>query len=101
MQKTHDSYGSQGLAMPMFVYVGTRIQAMQGENHQRQEFRILALFLPTIMAQQICLQGVISKIQISRTMLLLSIDRGQIESRHLGVSKPSRRLIEAPSVHML
>ena len=50
MQKTHDSYGSLGLTMSMFVYVGTRIQIMQGENHQRQEFRMLALFLPTIMA---------------------------------------------------
>ncbi len=48
MQKSSDSYGLQGLAMPMFTLVR---ETMQGEgelNHQRQEFRMLALFLTFI-----------------------------------------------------
>lgn len=43
-------------------YLGTLVRetkVRKGENDQRQEFRILALFLPTIIAQNVCIQVVI------------------------------------------
>lgn len=56
MQKSSNSYGLQGLTVPMFTLVR---ETMQGENHQRQEFRMLALFLSFIhryLAQDVCMR---------------------------------------------
>ena len=54
MQVSSDSYGLQELAMPMFILIRKIMPG--GKNQQRQEFRMLALFL-TLVQGPACLHA--------------------------------------------